>query len=104
MLKYIIVKKTTQRRVFMKKISIFIVFALMLSLAFIFTSCDQETVDSARSELMDTCVDLLGPFLKEATETTVSSTTDSGATDSSTPTGESDNTETSVVIDVSSMF
>ena len=61
----------------MKKLSLLLAFSLLLTVAFIFTSCDQATVDSARSELMDTCVDLLGPYFREATESTAESTTDS---------------------------
>lgn len=73
----------------MKKISLLLIFALMLGCTALFASCDQETVNSTRSEIMDAVVDLLGPYLEEASETTGSSVTDSSTTDSSEPTTDS---------------
>ena len=73
----------------MKKISLLLIFALLLGCTALFASCDQETVNSTRSEIMDAVVDLLGPYLEEASETTGSSVTDSSTIDSSEPTTDS---------------
>lgn len=79
----------------MKKISLLLIFALMLGCTALFASCDQETVNSTRSEIMDAVVDLLGPYLEEASETTGSSVTDSSTTDSSTTDSSEPTTDSS---------
>ena len=79
----------------MKKISLLLIFALLLACTALFASCDQETVNSTRSEMMDAVVDLLGPYLEEASETTGSSVTDSSTVDTST-TDSSDSSTVSV--------
>ena len=80
----------------MKKVSLLLIFALLLGCTALFASCDQETVNSSRSEIMDAVVDLLGPYLEEASETTGSSgevvdsiPVDSSTVDSSEPTTDS---------------
>ncbi len=102
----------------MKRISLLLVIALLLFAVTIFASCDQETVDSTRSEIMDACVDLLGPYLTEATESSGTASSSSQATDSSADTSisqnitvdsqgstdGSDNSTVSVISDVSDKF
>lgn len=52
----------------MKKIvALLLACSLLLALALSFASCDyQDTVDSARSELMEAAKDLLDPFLNRS--------------------------------------
>ena len=62
----------------MKRIFALIISVFMLCAAVFLVSCDyQDTVDSARENLMDTTKDLLDPFLNQAK----SSTVDQDATD-----------------------
>lgn len=62
----------------MKRIFALIIAVFMLCAAVFLVSCDyQDTVDSARENLMDTTKDLLDPFLNQAK----SSTVDQDATD-----------------------
>ena len=72
-----------------------------ISICALLCSCNyQDAVDSVRTELMNTSKDLLDPFFKESTESTANSEEAGGETDESAE----DNTTSSVVIDVSSMF
>ena len=69
----------------MKKIlALLLICSLLLVSALAFTSCDyQETVDSARSELMDAAKDLLDPFLNRSESHVTESSVQSESTDQS---------------------
>lgn len=53
----------------MKKLFVLILSLLLLISLLSFASCDQESVDNTRSELLDKTSDVLEPFFKEASST-----------------------------------
>ena len=74
----------------MKRLIALIISALLLGSVFALTSCDQESVDNARSELLDTSKDLLDPFFNRQE----SSSTDSERVDTEDDSQNEDSFET----------
>lgn len=60
----------------MKRLIALIISALLLVSVFALTSCDQEAVDNARSDLLDTSKDLLDPFFNRQESSTDSERVD----------------------------
>ena len=50
----------------MKRVFVLFLFVALICTSLALSSCDQETVDSVRSDLMDEIGDLLSPILKES--------------------------------------
>lgn len=60
---------------------LFVLILSLLLLISLLASCDQGTVDKARSDLLDKTSDALDPFFKEASSVADSSLIDDNATD-----------------------
>ena len=63
----------------MKRLFIFALSLVLLASIFILTSCDQDQVDSARSNLLDNAAGYLEPYFKEASTDTSQNGEDSTA-------------------------
>lgn len=63
----------------MKKVLVVLLCILTVCLVFAFTGCDyQESIDSARSDLMDSAKDMLDPFLNKKDDTSSSTNSTTG--------------------------
>ena len=68
----------------MKRLSLLVLSLVLLSSVFLFSSCDQDDVDSAQTNLLDMAAGYLGPFFKEAS-TDLSQNGPDNTTSSSVP-------------------